>query len=176
MLYTFKNPLQKNKKKCLFKLIVNGKYLIFKCLELDPFLARISIQLDKEVQVIKESSVFVNLVKEISKKKIGIIDVEILGTYESSFDILVSEYNALMDAAKDPKCLNVSFSNHEYYPNWIDQSSINSFKDYYTKGKNNGASAKDKRFRRFIRDIAQKDMYLDDFVNKVCAYVKKNYK
>lgn len=176
MEYKHKTPDKLTEQKCLFKLSIGSKYLIFKTLDLKPFLARLSMQLSREIAVLDEKSVFVNLVKEIVRTKCGVLEVEILGNYKESLDLLIDEYGALKEASKDKNCLNTSFANYNHYPKWVDQTSINNFKEYYTKGKNTGTSVKDKKFRRFIRDISQKDMYLDDFVNKVCAYVKKNYK
>lgn len=176
MEFYIQNPNSSEHKKCLIKLFVFDKYLIFKTLDLKPFLVRLGAQLSREIAVLDEKSVFVNLVKEIVRTKCGVLEVEILGNYKESLDLLIDEYDALKEASKDKNCLNTSFANYNHYPKWVDQTSINNFKEYYTKGKNTGTSVKDKKFRRFMRDISQKDMYLDDFVNKVCAYVKKHYK
>lgn len=170
------NPESKTNKPCIFKLYAKKKYVIVKTMEISPLIANLKEQLAREVRTFKEGSIFSKLVKEIVRTGHTVLGAEIVSTPETRLDLLIEEYNMLKEAKEDKNCLNVSFSNHDYYPRWIDQTTINEFKEYYTKGNRVGSSVKDKKLRRFIRNISQKDMYLDDFVDKVCSYVKENYK
>ncbi len=180
MNFTYLNHEKKTDFPCIFKIWVGKKYYIFKTIKITPLLANLMKQIDREVQVFREDSALLNLIKEVVSTGAGIVNIEIVKNYPDTdnqhrFKLLVDEYQALQAAKKDKNCLNDKFINHDRYPKWIDQQTINEFKDFYSKGKK-GSSVKDSNLRKYLRKIGQKPMLLDDFVDHVSAYVKERYK
>lgn len=155
----------------LFKIWCGKKYYIWKSNSVKALMQKVvESQIQKEIQVPKATSIFYKLSQHCKAKKVDVIVVEVL-MVASPYNILVAEYDMLQASKKDENCLNMTFSNHDTYPRWIPQDDINAFKTYYTKGKKVGSSDKDKRLRKFLSTKVEKDL-----LDKIVAYVKKNYK
>lgn len=175
----FKNPELKTTEPCIFKMYVGNKYYIWKTLNIGPMVANLVQQIDREVKQFKETSAISKVVQEIIDTKVGVLDIEIVKSYsnDTRLQLLIDERNLLLSAKKDKNCLNLTFSNHDIYPKWMDQQTINEFKEYYTTGKNKGSSVKDKNLRTFLKRIAAKNYKSqDDFVEEVFNYIKSRYK
>ena len=158
-------------KAVLFKMWVGSKYFIYKSMDVKALMKNLQLQLAKEIEVPKLDSIFRKLTDHCRSSKTFEISIEAIKGYSEVFNLLCDEYDQLQAAKKDKKCLNTTFVNHQHYPRWVSQEDINNFKIYYTKGKNVGSSAKDKRLTKFLNTWCEKEL-----AEKIYIYVKKNYK
>lgn len=168
---TYHNPEKITGEPALFKIWVGKKYYIWKLLNLNTLKKVTAPQIAKEMGLPKSTSIFYKLVMHAISIRAVEISVEIIGTYNDNFELLKDEYELLKAAKKDKYCLNQNFINHDKYPSWISQEAINQFKTYYTKGKNVGSSAKDKRLLRFLNTHCEKEL-----TGIIYKYVKDKYK
>lgn len=167
-----KNPdlLQKHLSDFLLvKIEVGEKYQIWKVQKIKTVTSALPSQLDREVKIPDNKSIFYNMVKYIRRKKITELRVEILKGYQDRYQLLVDEYELLMNG--DKNLLNEK-NNIDHYPKWIPQDDINRFKVYYTKGKNTGSSAKDKNLNRFLSTLKIDQ----ETKHKIYNYLKTRYK
>lgn len=177
LIINYRNPDAITKSPCIFKIWAGNHYYIWKTVNIRPLMDHMKDQLSKEIEVPKKESQFYKLVTYCQARKINELSIEVIGNYpDKQLELLMDEYNLLQASKRDKKCLNRIFINHDKYPRWISQDTINNFKAYYTTGKNVGSSVKDKNLRKFLNGIVSREMTHEEFVEKIYTYVKTRYK
>lgn len=168
--YSIEPELARRNPTCVFKLVfgTTKKYFIFKGMRVANTVETLANQIYKENQKPKEDSILFKVVSYIKASRPSIMTVEVIKETDDTIDLLMTEFEALKAAKKDPNCLNTRFYNNEYFPKWIPQSAINQYNKILGGGR---VTDKEKNFRKFLQRLINGDEAID----LILKYVKKKY-
>jgi len=107
---------------CVYKIWVGNKYFIGSAKALKQHIEQLSIGIDRQLRNgIKPDNLYYDLIIEIQKTNVQVVEAEVIYTAISGYSMLRSCYNELQICKNDSNCLNNTY--HPYIPGWV------SFKD-----------------------------------------------
>ena len=103
---------------CVYKIWVGDKYFIGSAKALKQHIEQLSIGIDRQLRNgIKPDNLYHDLITEIQKTNIQVVEAEVIYTADSGYSMLRSCYNVLQLSKDDSNCLNTTY--HPYIPGWI---------------------------------------------------------
>ncbi len=156
----------------VFKMFFGKKYFIYKGKSLHLTVSNFAKQIDRELRLPKEDSILAKAIAYLKRYPVTSAAVEVLMTSDDPLAVLMAEFEALQAAKEDPECLNVTFDNTAYFPQWIPQKDVINFKK--------------KLEGKILRRTVPKDVHLRNYlekmnlskarVNQIVEYVLKRYR
>lgn len=114
---------------CVYKIWVGDKYFIGSAKALKQHIEQLSIGIDRQLRNgIKADGLYYNLIIEIQKTNIQVVEAEIIHTANSGFNMLMYCYNELQISKNDSNCLNTTYQ--PYIPGWVSVKDKEQYDDF----------------------------------------------
>lgn len=156
----------------VFKMNFGKKFFIYKGKSVHLSVDIFSKQIDREIRNPKSTSILVKVVAYLKRYPVTSASIDVLMYTEDPVELLLAENEALQANKENKDCLNISFDNTAYVPQWIPQKDVVAYKRKLEGKRMQSKVPKDVHFKNYLNKMKLSAKKVD----QIFEYVKARYR